>query len=344
MKILILHNQRSFSTKKLEVRLPQFQFITEQHSEIEWDGKYTSIAWRNELLASAYKKHGEKVDAVLYIPNKWESTSSRLFGFAYRKLVSSYFFSVIKDRKNIEDTIEHELLHIADYSIWTYLGINLKDMFGVNNFATDIVHGEHPDYKEYEYGQVWKIVNPLLLQALIKRKNKAILSYQDELLIIIRETLLKIRDKISEMETLLHPLGSYKDYVTQGYGVRNPIYTLTGVHIGTDYACPVGTPVYAPWDGEVTVAGYSDVLGYFCHYQYTYQGQQYTDRYLHLKEKPRTGSYSRGNIVGRTGNSGLSTNPHCHIDIWTGDVDLTIINKKNWSTLTVDPEKHYETI
>ena len=57
----------------------------------------------------------------------------------------------------------------------------------------------------------------------------------------------------SKSETsLLHPVEKYRDLISQVYGVVDPIsYPQTGHHIGTDYACPVGTPVLAPWDGEV---------------------------------------------------------------------------------------------
>jgi hypothetical protein len=147
---------------------------------------------------------------------------------------------------------------------------------------------------------------------------------------------------IAMQQTLLHPIEDYKQYVTQEYGVFDTAYTLTHRHIGCDWATPKGTPVRAPWGGTVTVAGYSSVLGYHCHYQYTYKGQQYTDRYLHLQSQPLTGAYNRGSIIGRTGNSGYSQGYHLHADVWIGDVDLTSINKKNWAEKTRDPQKHYE--
>ena len=111
--------------------------------------------------------------------------------------------------------------------------------------------------------------------------------------------------------------------------------------MGTDYGTPNGTPVRAPWNGTVTVSGYTALLGYYCHYTYTYQGQQYTDRYLHLQAAPQRGTYKRGAIIGKTGKSGRVTGYHCHIDVWVGDVDLTSINKTNWSQLTRNPEEHY---
>lgn len=140
---------------------------------------------------------------------------------------------------------------------------------------------------------------------------------------------------------LTHPVEDFKTYISRGYGVRNAIYTLTGVHIGADYRTPVGTPVRAPANGEVTASGYSKALGNFCYYRYTHLGEVFTERWLHLKEIPARGRYTQDTIIARTGNTGMSTGPHFHHDIWRNDVDLTIINKKNWDQLTVDPQQHY---
>ena len=142
--------------------------------------------------------------------------------------------------------------------------------------------------------------------------------------------------------TLLHPVEKYKEYISQAYGVEDKVnYPQTGHHIGTDYACPIGTPVCAPWDGEVVVSGNSPALGNFCHYKYTYQGQVYTARFMHLSAVPHQTTYRRGEVVELSGKTGRVTGPHLHCDIWIGDVRLDLINKTNWSTLTVDPQKHY---
>ena len=141
--------------------------------------------------------------------------------------------------------------------------------------------------------------------------------------------------------TLLHPVEKYRELISQAYGVPNSIYPLTGVHLGTDYACPVGTPVQAPWDGEVTVSGNSTALGNFCHYKYTFDGVTYMARFMHLSAVPHKGTYKRGETIELSGATGNISGPHLHIDLWYNDVRLDLINKKNWMNLTIDPQKHY---
>lgn len=174
----------------------------------------------------------------------------------------------------------------------------------------------------------------------LKEIDKKIVTLQEMVINLLQR--LKLMT-IAAIPTLLHPLPKeLQSRVTQPYGIASSLYKLTGRHLGTDYGIPVNTPIYAPYDGEMTVSGYTSAQGYFCHFQYTYQGQQYTDRYLHLKEKPLAGMYKRGSIIARTGNTGMSTGPHIHIEVWKKDVDLTIINTKNWAELTFDPQLHYK--
>jgi len=142
---------------------------------------------------------------------------------------------------------------------------------------------------------------------------------------------------------LLHPLELYSKYITQDYGLKSDHYKKTGRHIGLDYMCPVGSLVRAPYNGHIVQSGEEANLGKYCHYRYLYNGSIYEDRFLHLDEVPIKDSYKRGEIIAFTGNSGDSTGPHLHHEVWRGKVDLETIDKKNWDKLTVDPKIQYIT-
>lgn len=154
----------------------------------------------------------------------------------------------------------------------------------------------------------------------------------------------KLRGIIASMfeqpTTLLHPVPEpYNRYITQEYGVESTWYPRTGRHIGTDYGCPVGTKLVAPWQGRVTAAGKGAATGNFCHFEYTFGGVTYEERWNHLSVVPTLGEYKRGQVVALTGNTGHSTGPHLHREKWVGDVQIDLIDKTNWASLTVDPEK-----
>lgn len=137
---------------------------------------------------------------------------------------------------------------------------------------------------------------------------------------------------------IIHPVPKQFRRVTQTYGNPNPIYTLTKHHIGTDYGTPIGTPVYAPVDGEIVEVGTTAVLGNYLHYKFVHGSKTYIMRCAHLNEKPRVERYKCGQDIGYTGNTGMSTGPHLHLDLSIGSVNLVGITESNWRERFIDPD------
>jgi murein DD-endopeptidase MepM/ murein hydrolase activator NlpD len=141
---------------------------------------------------------------------------------------------------------------------------------------------------------------------------------------------------------LVHPVEEYKDKISQPYGTKNKEwYPQTGRHIGTDYACPYGTAVRAPFDGEVITSGYSQSLGNFCIYEYTFENIKYQARFLHLNDKPVLGRYKTGSKIAETGSTGRVSGAHLHCDVFYNEVRLDKLTAKNWNLLTVNPQEHF---
>jgi len=131
--------------------------------------------------------------------------------------------------------------------------------------------------------------------------------------------------------------------VTQPYGVANSRYPATGHHIGTDYAAPSGTPVLAPAGGRVIASSSAGALGNCLTIEYEHGRQVFQSRLAHLSTFRRTiGAISAGEVLAYTGNTGDSTGPHLHVDVWPGGVNLIGINGANFRQRTIDPELHYQ--
>ncbi|WP_438956067.1 DUF5930 domain-containing protein [Cognatiyoonia sp.] len=99
---------------------------------------------------------------------------------------------------------------------------------------------------------------------------------------------------------------------TSGFGPR-----WGRMHSGTDFAGPVGTPIYSTADGVVTHAGWSSGYGRLIKIQHDFGIET---RYAHLNAiRVSVGErVSRGERIGDMGNSGRSTGPHLHYEVRVG--------------------------
>lgn len=99
---------------------------------------------------------------------------------------------------------------------------------------------------------------------------------------------------------------------TSGFGMR-----WGRMHNGTDFAAPIGTPIYAPADGVVTFAGWSSGYGRLTKIQHAFGIET---RYGHQSRiRVEVGQrVSRGDHIGDIGNSGRSTGPHLHYEVRVG--------------------------
>lgn len=107
----------------------------------------------------------------------------------------------------------------------------------------------------------------------------------------------------------------------------NPVTGRIAPHKGVDFAVPVGTPVLAVGDGEVIVSKRSGAAG---NYVAIRHGRQYMTRYMHLKKllvKPGQ-KVKRGDRIALSGNTGRSTGPHVHYEVWINNQAVNPLTAK----------------
>jgi len=95
----------------------------------------------------------------------------------------------------------------------------------------------------------------------------------------------------------------------------NPVTGRVAPHKGVDFAMPQGTPVLSVGDGEVVVAKRSGAAGYYVAVRH---GRTYTTRYMHLRKLlvKEGQKVKRGDRIAFSGNTGRSTGPHLHYEVW----------------------------
>ena len=124
------------------------------------------------------------------------------------------------------------------------------------------------------------------------------------------------------MYILLNPV-DVRYTISSFYGNRkNPFdksSNIKNMHYGIDFACPSGTDLHSAHSGEVIWTGYNHTYGNTIIIEH--QGG-YLTLSAHLSEiKVHTGDYVyRGQIIGKTGNTGNSTGPHLHFETIDGNI------------------------
>ncbi|RWB20976.1 MAG: M23 family metallopeptidase [Mesorhizobium sp.] len=106
--------------------------------------------------------------------------------------------------------------------------------------------------------------------------------------------------------------------MTSTFGPRkHPILGTVRIHKGVDWAAPVGTPIVAAFDGEITFQG--DGGGYGNLVKIAHANGRET-RYAHMQKFAiASGVGTRvkaGDVIGYIGTTGLSTGPHLHFELY----------------------------
>ena len=105
--------------------------------------------------------------------------------------------------------------------------------------------------------------------------------------------------------------------LSDGYGFRkiHPVLGTPRPHPALDFQVPPGTKVYATGDGKVIKSGRSSGgLGNFIVIDHGY-GLQTTYGHLSNINVAEGMNVKRGDLIGLSGNTGLSTGPHLHYQI-----------------------------
>jgi len=132
-------------------------------------------------------------------------------------------------------------------------------------------------------------------------------------------------DEVFEKQLLLRNIPRLSpvpfNAITSSYGVRrHPLKGSSGMHHGVDLRADMRTPVAATADGIVIKAGrYSNGIGKMVEIQHRYG---FSTVYGHLDnfEVAVGDIVHQGDIIAKSGNTGLSTAPHLHYEVhYLGD-------------------------
>lgn len=125
-----------------------------------------------------------------------------------------------------------------------------------------------------------------------------------------------LREVRSALQSIpsLHPAKEY--FLSSKFGRRrDPITNAWAFHSGVDLGVWYGSKVMAPTDGVITYAGYKSGYGKMVEIDH---GNGFKTRFGHLRRVTvkKGKAVNIGEKIAESGNTGRSTGPHLHYEIW----------------------------
>lgn len=113
------------------------------------------------------------------------------------------------------------------------------------------------------------------------------------------------------------PISLNQSYLSSGFGLRyHPIHKIRKMHTGIDFGARIGTPIYATGGGVISKVSTS-FYGYGKQVEIDH-GFGFKTKYAHLSEfNVKVGQkVKRGELIAYSGNSGTSSGPHLHYEVF----------------------------
>lgn len=269
------------------------------------------------------------------------------FGVAYYIFTSSQWLESPKEKK-LRNQLERVLAKYEELSKEVeYLNSKMEVLAFRDDSIYRVIFGVPPvdaTFREGAYGGV-----EYARDVLDMPNNEIIASIEQKVSHLKRQVTIQ-QNSFDELLQLAHKWKEYWNHVpaiqpvdnkhlkrlASGFGYRiDPIYKVRKFHEGLDFSAPIGTPIYATGDGVVEKVKRSR-RGYGKHVIINH-GFGYKTLYAHMSKiivKPGQ-KVKRGQIIGYVGNTGKSTAPHLHYEVWKNGKKVNPINYF-FNDLTID--------
>ena len=290
-------------------------------------------------LRSRFLKIGLSVllSAGLFLVYLWLFTS--VLGWELPK-------TTILRKRNAEWISRMEMLNRQlDRCDATLEGLELRDneiyrnIFGMNEIGPEVRNAGFGGINRYapleqQGASALLLRTEMRLDALMKKAYVQSRSFDDVAALSRRAG--DMASCIPAIPPLMTDPSTYR--LSSPFGYRSdPLNGSMKLHTGMDFACKPGNSVYATGDGVVETVRF-ELLGYGNSVIIDH-GFGYKTRYAHMKSIYVTEGMKikRGECIGETGNSGRTSGPHLHYEVFYRN---NFVNPVNYMDLTMSMEEY----
>ena len=132
------------------------------------------------------------------------------------------------------------------------------------------------------------------------------------LMVIPENNIISISDNIPSLPPV-------EGFISQR--MENTVFNIDKTHGGIDIVAKEGTPIKSASSGVVVFSGWTYELGNLI---IIYHGGDYMTHYGHNQKNlvSRLEVVKRGDVIGYVGDTGISSGPHLHFEVWKGDSSI----------------------
>jgi murein DD-endopeptidase MepM/ murein hydrolase activator NlpD len=212
-----------------------------------------------------------------------------------------------------------------------FLIIYLNNSLSVSKAQESYVKHEYENMKNYNealYETMTHIQENLELKEQALSDANMRMHQIEELIGLAPSDDIELKQRISQAELSSQQIASIFKYIPNGspieykgitskYGYRkHPKTKKRSFHNGTDMKAAMKTPIYATADGVIEYAGYNRNSGYgrLIIISHNFGFRTFFGHLSKIVAKQAT-YVKKGDLIGYTGNSGLSSGPHLHYEI-----------------------------
>lgn len=238
----------------------------------------------------------------------------------------SFFFDTPLEHRMKHSTAEMRRQYESLTARYDSVAVVLQNVVDRDRNVFKVLFEADPyDLDAEEGSNRWRVYDELL-----NKSSRQLAAEFEQKTAALEKRFVNLSGAYDKLEQLAAKLGTGIDHIpaiqpvinpdltllTASFGLRiHPFYKTLVPHQGVDYTVPEGSRVFATADGTVTnvsrnnsSSGLSITISH---------GDNYETAYNHLsKAGVRKGEkVKRGDIIGLTGNTGLSLSPHLHYEV-----------------------------
>lgn len=239
------------------------------------------------------------------------------------KVISNLSFRLQKERDDYALRLE-ELDAALKKLDKFYTDLRIMAGFKLDAESAKKLSAGGPTISEAEYFDSLYKLDEERFRAEARRHERTLRTYcvsREKEFLVLRRLLERRKSLLADVPDM----PPVKGIITSYFGARR---WRGRIHGGLDIAAPRGTPVRAPAEGVVVVAG---PYPYYGNVVFLDHGGGFSTRYGHLaKTDVKVGDrLERGDLIGRVGATGLATGSHVHYEVRVNNVPVDPYNYLN---------------